>query len=74
MYLLSHKKKCDHIFEFYHRAIGDIKLHASVELTDFKGNKYHPHDFYCTYFQQMILHRQHVVTNLGHLQAFCHKG
>jgi hypothetical protein len=74
MYLHSHKKKCDHISECYHWAIMDIKSLGTMELTDFKGNKYRQHDFYCTYFQQLILHRQHVVTNLGHLQAFYHKG
>jgi len=74
MYLHSRKKKCDHIFVFYHRGIGDIESLCTVELTDFKGNKYHQHDLYCMYFQQLILHRQHVVTNLGHLQAFYHDG
>ena len=74
MYLHSHKKKCDYIFEFYHWGIGDIKSLGTVELTDFKGNKYHQRNFYCMYFLELILYRQHVVTNLGHLQAFYHKG
>jgi len=74
MYLHSHKKKCDYIFEFYHRGIGDIKSLGTMELANFKGNKYHRRDFYCMYFQELILHRQHVVTSLGHVQAFCRKG
>jgi hypothetical protein len=74
MYLHSHKKKCNHIFELYHWGIGDIKSLGTMELTDFKGNKYHQHDFYYMYFQQLILHRQHTLTNLVHLQAFYHKG
>jgi len=73
MYLHSHKKKCDYIFEFYHQGIGDIKSLGTMELTDFKRNKYHQRNFYCMYYRELILHRQHV-TNLGHLQAFYHKG
>ena len=59
MYLHSHKKKCDHIFELYYRGIGNIKSLGTMKRTDFKGNKYHEHDFYCIYFQQLILRRQH---------------
>ena len=62
------------MFEFYHQGIGDMKSLDTVELKDFKGNKYHQRNFYCMYFQELILHRQHVVTKLGHLQTFYHKG
>jgi len=62
------------MFELYHQGTGNIQSLGTRELTDFKGNKYHWHDFYCMYFQQLILHRQHVVTVLGHLQVFYRKG